>query len=90
LIYKFVAILIDGTGVGETTQLVAVGITDDNEKIPVGLIEGTIENRAVVKVHLTSLSARRFTFSADRLRSRCSTAEKRYGTPLKHCGVMRA
>ena len=65
--YRFVAILIDGTGVGETTQVVAVGITDDNEKIPLGLIEGTTENGTVVKDLLTSLTARGFTLAADRL-----------------------
>jgi putative transposase len=65
--HGFVAILIDGTGVGETTQVVAIGITDDNQKIPLGLIEGTTENGTVVKDLLTSIIGRGFTFSARRL-----------------------
>ena len=65
--FKFVAILIDGTGVGETTQVVAIGITDDNQKIPLGLIEGTTENGTVVKDLLSSIIGRGFTLSARRL-----------------------
>ena len=65
--YGFVAILIDGTGLGETTQIVAVGITDDNEKIPLGLAEGTTENGTVVKDLLTSIIGRGFKLSARRL-----------------------
>lgn len=47
--YRFVALLVDGTGVGETTQVVAVGVTDDSRKIPLGLREGDTENASVVK-----------------------------------------
>ena len=65
--YKFVAILIDGTGVGDKTLVVAVGVTDDNQKIPLGLKEGDTENTAVVKDLLTSMTARNFKFAADRL-----------------------
>jgi transposase-like protein len=65
--YRFVAILIDGTGVGETTQVVSVGITDDNQKIPLGLKEGDTENANVVKDLLTSITSRGFTFGAKRL-----------------------
>lgn len=65
--YKFVGILIDGTGVGGSTQVVAVGITDKSQKIPLGLKEGTTENAAVVKDLLTSLVARGFAFASDRL-----------------------
>jgi putative transposase len=65
--YHFVAILIDGTGVGETTQVMAVGVTDECEKIPLGLKEGDTENAGVVKDLLTSITARGFTFKASRL-----------------------
>jgi transposase-like protein len=65
--YRFVAILIDGTGVGDRTAVVAVGVTDDSQKIPLGLKEGDTENAAVVKDLLTSLKERGFTFRADRL-----------------------
>ena len=65
--YRFVAILIDGTGVGETTQVVAVGVTDDSQKIPLGVREGDTENASVVKDLLTSIIARNFTLAASRL-----------------------
>lgn len=65
--YRFVGILIDGTGIGETTQVMAVGVTDNSEKIPLGLKEGDTENAGVVKDLLTSITARGFTFAASRL-----------------------
>jgi len=65
--YRFVAILIDGTGVGGTTQAIAVGVTDDSQKIPLGLREGDTENASVVKDLLTSIIARNFTLATSRL-----------------------
>ena len=65
--YKFAAILIDGTGFGKQTMVVAVGITDDNQKIPLGLIAGDTENSNIVKDLLTSIMARGFTLAAVRL-----------------------
>jgi putative transposase len=65
--YRFVAILIDGTGVGETTQVVAIGVTDGSQKIPLGLREGDTENASVVKDLLTSIIARNFTLATPRL-----------------------
>lgn len=65
--YKFVAILIDGTGIGETTQVVAIGVTEDSQKIPLGLREGDTENASVVKDLLTSILSRNFTLAASRL-----------------------
>lgn len=65
--YRFVAILIDGSGVGETTQVMAVGVTDDSRKIPLGIREGDTENANVVKDLLTLIIARNFTLAASRL-----------------------
>src|SRR6185437_4062521 len=65
--YRFVAILIDGTGVGGTTKAIAVGVTDDSQKIPLGLREGDTENASVVKDLLTSIIARNFTLATSRL-----------------------
>lgn len=65
--YQFVGILIDGTGVGNKTLVAAVGITDDNQKIPLGLREGDTENAEVVKDLLTSIVSRNFKFAAGRL-----------------------
>lgn len=65
--YNFVAILIDGTGIGGTTQVIAVGVTDGSEKIPLGIREGDTENASVVKDLLTSIIARGFRLKASRL-----------------------
>jgi len=61
--HRFVAILIDGTGLGNQTMVVAVGITDDNQKVPLGLIAGDTENSNVVKDLLTSITGRGFTLA---------------------------
>ena len=65
--YRFVGIFIDATGFGEETMVVAVGVTDDNQKIPIGLISGTTENAAVVGDLLTSVTGRGFTLAARRI-----------------------
>ena len=65
--FRFVAILIDGTNIGGRMVMVAVGITDESQKIPLGLKEGDTENAAVVKDLLSSLTARGFTFKTSRL-----------------------
>jgi transposase-like protein len=62
--HRFVGILIDGTNLGGRTVVVAVGLTAEKEKIPVGLKEGDTENAQVVKDLLASLVARKFTFAA--------------------------
>jgi putative transposase len=65
--YKFVAILIDGTNIGGRMVVVAVGITSESQKIPLGLKEGETENAEVVKDLLTSLTARGFALKTSRL-----------------------
>lgn len=65
--YRFVAILIDGTGFGDQTLVVAVGVTSDSEKIPLGLLTGDTENAGVVKDLLASIISRGFTLAAGRL-----------------------
>jgi len=65
--YSFVSILIDGTGVGDSTQVIAVGITSEAEKIPLGLVSGDTENATVVKDLLTSITSRGFNFKSDRI-----------------------
>ena len=66
-LYRFVAILIDGTNIGGRMVIVAVGITDESQKIPLGLKEGDTENAAVVKDLLSSLTARGFIFKTSRI-----------------------
>jgi len=64
---RFVAILIDDTNIDGRMFVVAVGITDDSQKIPLGPIESDTENAMVVKDLLTSLTACGFTFKTSRL-----------------------
>ncbi|MCP4342940.1 MAG: hypothetical protein GY799_29670 [Desulfobulbaceae bacterium] len=65
--HKFVAILIDGTGFGNQTMVVAVGITDDRRKLPLGVVAGDTENASVVKDLLASIVDRGFTLAGDRI-----------------------
>jgi len=65
--YKFISIMIDGTGVGEKTVVVAIGITDSGEKIPLGIREGDTENKTIVEDLLSSLIDRKFTFAGQRI-----------------------
>lgn len=65
--HRFVGLFIDATGFGEETMVAAVGVTIDNEKVPLGLISGTTENAAVVGDLLSSITGRGFTFAARRL-----------------------
>jgi putative transposase len=50
-----------------TQAIIAVGITSESQKIPLGLKEGETENAEVVKDLLSGLMARGFTLKTDRL-----------------------
>lgn len=65
--HRFVGIFIDATGFGDETMVVAVGVTTDNQKVPLGLLSGTTENAAVVGDLLASMTSRGFTLAAHRL-----------------------
>ena len=82
--FRFVAILIDGTNIGGRMVVVAVGITDGSQKIPLGLKEGDTENAAVVKDLLTGLMARGFTFKTSRLLA----ARRRKGSESGRSGAL--
>jgi putative transposase len=53
-----VAVMIDGVHFAEHLCVVALGITIDGTKIPLGLVEGSTENATVVKALLTGLRDR--------------------------------
>jgi putative transposase len=53
-----VALLVDGIRVAEHTGVVALGITLDGTKIPLGLVEGATENTSVVTELLAGLRDR--------------------------------
>lgn len=64
---RFVAILIDGICFSRRTVIGVVGITSDLRKIPLGLKEGDTENSEVVKDLLSSLIARGFTLTCEKI-----------------------
>jgi putative transposase len=53
-----VALLIDGVHFAEHLCVVALGITIDGTKVPLGVVEGSTENATVVKALLTDLRER--------------------------------
>jgi hypothetical protein len=53
-----VALMIDGIHFAEHLCVVALGITIDGTKVPLGLVEGSTENATVVKALLTDLRDR--------------------------------
>lgn len=65
--YSFIALVLDGLDIQGRTVIAAVGVTHELEKIPVGLIEGSSENSAVVTDLLQNLLERGFTLHCERL-----------------------
>lgn len=65
--HSFVALVLDGLEVKGRTIIAAVGITDELEKMPVGLIEGSTENSEVVIDLLQSMLERGFTLHCEKL-----------------------
>jgi putative transposase len=55
---RLVGLLIDGLGVGEHTIVVALGVTPDGKKIPLGLHQGSTENGVVCTALLNKLIER--------------------------------
>jgi transposase-like protein len=55
---ELVALMIDGVHFAEHLCVVALGITIDGTKIPLGVVEGSTENATVVKALLTDLRDR--------------------------------
>jgi putative transposase len=66
--YSFIGLVLDGLEIKGRTVVAAVGITDELEKIPVGLVEGSTENSQVVTDLLQDLLKERgFTLHCQRL-----------------------
>lgn len=65
--YSFVALVIDGIDIAGSMLVAAVGISDELEKVPLGLIEGDSENAQVVTDLLSSITERGFTLCCEKL-----------------------
>lgn len=65
--YEFIALMIDGVEIAERSLIVALGITQDCQKIPLGIREGDTENSVVIKDLLTSIRDRNFKIHMNRI-----------------------
>jgi putative transposase len=55
---RFMVVFLDGFGMGEHLLVGALGVTDDGTKIPLGVAEGTTENKAVCTRLVADLAER--------------------------------
>ena len=60
--YKFVGLFIDGKYLAKEQMVIALGITDEGEKLPLGFVQTTSENSLSIKSLLTSLVERGFKY----------------------------
>jgi len=65
--YRFVGIVIDGVEFAGRAVVGALGITDDLQKIPIGIKEGDTENATVVRDLLSEIMERNFSLRCARL-----------------------
>lgn len=61
---RFLVVMLDGFSMGEHLLLGALGIRSDGLKVPLGVVEGTVENEAVVLALLADLRDRGLDASA--------------------------
>jgi putative transposase len=55
---RFMVVFLDGFGMGEHLLVGALGVTDDGTKVPLGVAEGTTENKAVCTRLVADLAER--------------------------------
>lgn len=55
---KLIAMMVDGIGIGDHTVVVALGVTPDGTKIPLGLWQGSTENSTICTELLQNLISR--------------------------------
>jgi hypothetical protein len=83
-----VALLVDGVRVAEHTCVVALGITIDGTKVPLGLAEGATENASVVRDLLAGYATAAWTRPGRSWSS--STAPRRCAAPSMTCSTTRS
>jgi len=64
---NFIGIMVDGSEYAGRAIIGALGITDQGEKVPLGIREGDTENSEVVKDLLSSIRERGFTLACEKL-----------------------
>jgi transposase-like protein len=55
---RWLVVFLDGFGMGEHLLVGALGVTDDGTKVPLGVVEGTTENKAVCSRLVADLAER--------------------------------
>lgn len=55
---RWLVVFLDGFGMGEHLLVGALGVTDDGTKVPLGVVEGTTENKAVCTRLVSDLAER--------------------------------
>jgi putative transposase len=55
---RWLVVFLDGFGMGEHLLVGALGVTDDGTKVPMGVVEGTTENKAVCTRLVSDLADR--------------------------------
>jgi putative transposase len=55
---RWLVVFLDGFGMGEHLLVGALGVTEDGTKVPLGVVEGTTENRAVCTRLVSDLAER--------------------------------
>jgi len=55
---RWLVVFLDGFGMGEHLLVGALGVTDDGTKVPLGVVEGTTENKAVCTRLVADLAER--------------------------------
>ncbi|MGH2511899.1 MAG: transposase [Candidatus Limnocylindrales bacterium] len=61
---RFLVVMLDGFGMGDHLLLAALGIRADGTKVPLGVVEGSVENQAIVLALLADLRDRGLDASA--------------------------
>ncbi len=85
---RLAVLMLDGIDLKGRTNVVALGISTDGVKIPLGLWEGSTENAAVAAALLADLVATAASMSS-RVCSASSTAPKRSGRRSATCSASR-
>lgn len=80
---RWLVVFLDGFGIGEHLLVGALGVTDDGTKVPLGVVEGTTENKAVCTRLVSDLADRGLDASLGCCLS--STAARRWSGQSARC-----
>lgn len=65
--FEFIALMIDGVEIAGKSIIAVLGITDDCQKIPLGIRLGETENSEIIRDLLTTIRDRNFKLHSDRI-----------------------